>query len=239
MSAAFLPLGPTEHFIKPRKELGWFYLGTSVTSPTKEAEQIRTPVNTDLLGPVQQNSIYHNEIHTVTTVLNRLDYLVYEKLNGAWFGPHKREDEIKHAGQLSIPVHDFQLLMVYNPDPEQDAKTFAYIPQGRMYYSVEPVSFRETTENSRLLEVGIVFRCYPLYRFRKEKPQPITSSERMRKDIERALNPLTESEGTDPLTAIAFRTITEVTSKSKPGCPLIRGTRVLSLYTENPEDWFE
>lgn len=236
MSAVFLPLGTTHVLFRARGPTDFLYLGTSVTSPTVETEVVRLPVTTDLANPVQTNSIYKGEVHTVSVVLNRLDYSSYGMVKNGGDGLLRREDTTKESGQLTVPVHDLELLLLFDvPQP-----TAGFVPLGRMYYSVEPVAFRETTENSRLLEAGIVFKCFPLPRLLPVDAPKKPASLYNREEYELLLNPLLQERNDfQPAVLFGIKTLISAVKEgaTKPGCPLRRGKRVLSLFSEDPEDW--
>lgn len=192
MPAIFHGLGTADHWVRPRvqqggtlpedeapsdygggaadgntpNEMEWLYLGTSVLAPLIDVEMVTTPVLCDFNAPVPLNRIYHGELHKVTTTLNRLNYVTYNRIRAKLipgrFGV-RRIDSMKKMGQWVINVDDWELLLRWHPTSPPTVPADNSTPQGRMYYSAKLAAYRETTENNRLLESTLLFECIPLY----------------------------------------------------------------------------
>lgn len=265
MAAAFLPYGTIHHFIRARWDSGdgrkVYYLGSSVTSPIIDTEKITTPVFTDVLTKIPTTNLYHGEIHTVTVTLNVVDYFVYAILRGRGVPNLRREDTDEFWGSPTIGIEDFELLLLNSPTHTENLGSF--IPSGRLYYSVEPQTFRETTENTRLLELTVVFRCLPILRVieekekKQEKPIKEGSTKEQRDEYNRWAQEAIDLPGSlagQGLLGTIEKAATSILPTGLPGSsvnrvesdpkkftnksPLRKGHRIASLYTEVPSEWF-
>jgi hypothetical protein len=177
MPATFHQTGAADLYVRYRSlsessPTQWRYLGTSVVCPVVDAAVYTTPVLSDYNAPIPLNEVYHGEVHEVAATLNRFEYTVYNRVRarnnsgGGGFGfltGLQRRDDLDSLGKLTRGAEDWELLIRLNPTSASDVAANA-TPLGRMYYSACLSHYRETTENSRVEEVSLLFTCLPLYR---------------------------------------------------------------------------
>jgi hypothetical protein len=152
---------------------GWRFLGTAVTAPEIEAQIISTPFTSDLLGPTPFQDIFNNEIHKVTAVINRLNFnnwrymrMMYESgQNVRSFSPTVSSSDStanrRGIGQPMLHNLDCTLLLKSAAASNTDLVTPVGVTKSRRYFSVILKDYHETTINSRVQEVSVVFECHP------------------------------------------------------------------------------
>jgi hypothetical protein len=170
--AIFHQVGSVDHYVRfRRKETdnqtpSWLYLGTAVLSPEADATVFVVPWTADFNAPVPVNEVFCGESHDVLTTVNRLNYDTYNRVRSrntsAAGSPVVRTDSLASLGKLIRGVDDFELLLKFNPINPADAVAHTS-PAGRMYYSARLTNYRETEENTRLVEASLVLYCIPLY----------------------------------------------------------------------------
>ena len=138
------------------------YLGTAVTAPETEGQQKYIDIFNDLGGRSVPFQLVEDGCEiTVATTLNRYDNGIYatcrnmiNTVNGSIAGI----DSVLTRGQLVQGQFDFQLWLV---------DRLLYVnnvnPCGRIMFSSELAAFKESTAGTRVREVGLAFRCTPLY----------------------------------------------------------------------------
>jgi hypothetical protein len=163
MGAAFHAFGPIEHFIRPIGNSSWLYLGTAVQTPEIDEEDMLLPVMNDIGGrsvPVDYTQDRRKAI--VTTTLNRFNYTTYNIMRGMRppgnSGAVFYTDTVVDHGVPTIAYrYAFELLLAYTFTGTLASASDS--PSGRMYYAAIPRKYRESSLNSRVAELSVLFEC--------------------------------------------------------------------------------
>lgn len=96
-----------------------YYLGTAVTFPRVAAQMVYRQVDSERVTPGPFNKILCTEQHTVSMILNRLNYKTFNRLkqvgtHGAGGGPPRRDVP---AGKWVMGYYDAELFLRYQLDP--------------------------------------------------------------------------------------------------------------------------
>lgn len=170
-------LGPIDLYIRNRvagvTNNNWLYLGTAVSAPEFEIKPAYINIMNDLGGrSVPFQKVKDGEQWIVTSTLNRFDYSNYNQLKvNTTQTANIAAGESIVRGRLYLASDDYMALFIFNY--KNTVADIGNMPAGRMFYSMTPLAFRESTVGTRVNEVTIVMemnavfdvvtRSFPLY----------------------------------------------------------------------------
>lgn len=141
----------------------WYYLGSSVTAPVIEHKYLFQDVTCDRSGDAPYQKIGRSEQHVLTTTLNRVNYRTFERMRTGDDTGSKSDYKVK-VGKLLFNSKDFRLFVRYaQPNAEQGRLPPDSAAKGRLYYSAKLEAYRESTVDSRAMELGLMIECNPLW----------------------------------------------------------------------------
>ncbi len=176
MSMGMRTPGPNFVFARMRNNTTAYFLGTGVTTVVPTAVKSKLPVMNDLAGRSEPFQLVQDgEHHDVAVTLNRFDWSLLQSIRalesgtpaGGTGGNAAAGLESSLArGTLVLGLTDFELIIVYqyaNTPSVGIGVGPADLPAGRLYYSTNLATYRESCEGTRVLEVACVFNCLPLF----------------------------------------------------------------------------
>lgn len=141
----------------------WLYLGSAVAAPDVEAVLIHTPVQSDYNAPAAFQKVHNSEFHRVTATLNRLNWRNWNFLRNGLKGTGADIVHNWKSGRLVLHSDDVELFVRYAVPSVGAVFAPVAAARGRIYYSALLTDYHETTVNSRVQEVTVIFECNPLY----------------------------------------------------------------------------
>jgi hypothetical protein len=165
MPALFETPGPVDCHVRFAGE-GASYLGTCVVTPEYEGIPSYIPIMNDLAGrSVPMANLYDGEIHRVSMVMNRFDYVVYRRLRdqpshqlpGAGAGIDYRYD------RGTIVTGRFDVQLIFANSFYGSTNNNVNSPVGRMYYTTLLNGYKESSAGTRVTEIALLFECHNLF----------------------------------------------------------------------------
>lgn len=170
MAAKEHALGTIHHFVRFRGEAAALYLGTAEVTPLVDGEPMLLEVKNDLAGrQLGIQDVDDGERHTVSTVINRFDFTTWKRVSDRYYHlgtvASRGLDDKNKRGSLIRGIGDFQLILLYDftaVAPTHPLAT-AEQPVGRLYYSANPVVWKEDPSATRVMAIPVSFRCESIY----------------------------------------------------------------------------
>lgn len=141
----------------------WLYLGSCVLAPDVEASVVHTPVLCDLNAPAPFQKVFNSEQHQVTATLNRVNFANWNFIRNAFNGNGNDIVRAFRTGELVLNHSDCELFLRYDLPHVSDLLKPPAASRGRLYYSAILSDYHESSVNSRVQEISVIFECSPLY----------------------------------------------------------------------------